>query len=228
MEKLSLYSDSITNEGVDALTNVLVNNSRLRELELRYNKNVTAMRWVALSSVLRNPSSALKKLDLRDNSINDHVMVSFADAMANNSKLTECIFHHDNCHVTSIGYAVFTHILCNKSSILSTYRSNHTLGKLCYWEEFPEDVTFLLKLNLECTESQAARLKIIMAHFSGCEINMQPFMEMDLSVWPHAIAWMAKGGNVYDFLQAAPSLLEKFVVMIRLKKSLMRIVENGE
>jgi hypothetical protein len=44
--------------------------------------------------------------------------------------------------------------------------------------------------------------------FSGCEINMQPCMEMDLSVWPHAIAWMDKGGNVSDFLQAAPSLLE--------------------
>jgi hypothetical protein len=64
--------------------------------------------------------------------------------------------------------------------------------------------------------------------FSGCEINMQPCMEMDLSVWPHAIAWMDKGGNVYDFLQAAPSLLEKFVVMIRLKKRSMRMVENGK
>ena len=183
---------------------------------------------MVLSSVLRNPSSALEKLDLRANSVNDHVMVSFADAMANNSKLTECIFHRDICHVTSIGYVAFTHILCNNSSILSTYRSNHTLGKLCYREEFPEDVTFLLKFNQECTESQAARLKIIMAHFSGCKINMQPFMDMDLCVRPHAIAWMGKGGNLYDFLRAAPSLLEKFDGKIRSKKRSMRMVECGE
>jgi hypothetical protein len=170
----------------------------------------------------------LEKLDLRANSVNDHVMVSFADAMANNSKLTECIFHRDICHVTSIGYVAFTHILCNNSSILSTYHSNHTLGKLCYREEFPEDVTFLLKFNQECTESQAARLKIIMAHFSGCKINMQPFMDMDLCVRPHAIAWMGKGGNLYDFLRAAPSLLEKFDGKIRSKKRSMRMVECGE
>ena len=57
---------------------------------------------------------------------------------------------------------------------------------------------------------------------------MHPFMEMELSVWPHAMAWIAKGGNVYDFLQAAPSLLEKFVVKIRLKKRSVRMVENGK
>ena len=201
LEKLNLNSDSITNEGVDALTNVLVNNSRLRELEIRYNKNVTAMRWVASSSVLRNPSSALEKLDLRANSINDHVMVSFADAMANSSKLIECIFHRDICHVTSIGFAAFTHILCNISSILTTYRTNHTLDKLCYWEEFPEDVTFLLKLNQECTESQAARLKIIMVHFSGCEINMQPFMDMDLCVHGCSSAKSDSSARAFDMSQ---------------------------
>ncbi len=83
-----MYSDSITNEGVAALTNVLVNNSRLRELDLKYNKNGTDMRWVAILSVVRNPNLALEILDLRDNSINGHVMVSFADTIANNSNLT--------------------------------------------------------------------------------------------------------------------------------------------
>jgi hypothetical protein len=38
-----------------------------------------------------------------------------------------------------------------------------------------------------------SRLKIIRAHFHGQKINkMKPFTEMDLNVWPHAIAWMAR------------------------------------
>ena len=38
---------------------------------------------------------------------------------------------------------------------------------------------------------------------------MQPFLEMNLSVRPHAIAWMAKDMLVYELLRAMPSLLEK-------------------
>jgi hypothetical protein len=53
------------------------------------------------------------------------------------------------------------------------------------------------------------RLKITKTHFSGCEINMQPFMNMELSVHPFAIAWMARDNHLHHFLRAMPSLLEK-------------------
>jgi hypothetical protein len=67
-----------------------------------------------------------------------------------------------------------------------------------------------LKINRENSVSQAARLKIINTHFSGSEIIMHPFMEMNLSVRPYAIAWMAKDERVYELLRAMPSLLEQF------------------
>jgi hypothetical protein len=56
---------------------------------------------------------------------------------------------------------------------------------------------------------QAAGLNIIKPHFSGCEINMQPFMNMKLNVHPHAIAWMAIDYHLHQFLWAMPLLLEK-------------------
>jgi len=34
-------------------------------------------------------------------------------------------------------------------------------------------------------------------------------MDMGLIIRPHAIAWMAREDNVYQFLRAMPSLLEK-------------------
>jgi hypothetical protein len=66
----------------------------------------------------------------------------------------------------------------------------------------------LLRLNKENSPNEAARLKIINTHFSGSEINMQPFMEINFSVRSHAIAWMAKDMHLYRFLRTMPSLLE--------------------
>lgn len=45
--------------------------------------------------------------------------------------------------------------------------------------------------------------------FSGREIIMQPFteMKMELSIRPHAIAWMGRDNSLYQFLRAMPSLL---------------------
>ena len=114
-------------------------------------------------------------------------------------------------NITSDGYGAMTYMLCDTSSILNTFNSNHTLEELChksFARPLPNDLLSLFKINRESSVSQAARIKIIKTHFSGSEINMQPFMEMNLSVRPHAIAWMAKDLHLYELLRAMPSLLE--------------------
>jgi hypothetical protein len=82
----------------------------------------------------------------------------------------------------------------------------------------------LLRIHEENNLSQAARIKIIQTHFSDHEINMQPFMDMSLSVRPHAIAWMAKDdSHFYRFLRAMPSLVTQIVS----KKRPYDLVEHG-
>jgi hypothetical protein len=81
----------------------------------------------------------------------------------------------------------------------------------------PVDVLSLLRINRENSVSQAARIKIINTHFRGSEINMLPFMEMNLNVRPLAIAWMAKDMHVYELLRAMPSLLERTDKNVRSK-----------
>jgi hypothetical protein len=49
---------------------------------------------------------------------------------------------------------------------------------------------------------------------------MQPFMEMNLNVRPHAIAWMAKDERGYELLRAMPSLLERIDENVRSTKRL--------
>jgi hypothetical protein len=73
----------------------------------------------------------------------------------------------------------------------------------------PEELTSQLQINKYNNMNKAARLKIIMSHFSGNDIKMEPFAKMAIIVRPHAIAWMAKDMHLYRFLRAMPSLLEK-------------------
>ena len=116
LKKLILNYSAITDEVAAAIKNALANNSRLRELDLRYSHDVTATGWVGFSTVLRNPNSALEILDLGGNCIDDHVMTSFADVLANNNMLRELNLEFEI--VRYDGYAAFNNILCSDASIL--------------------------------------------------------------------------------------------------------------
>ena len=132
-------------------------------LALSSTPNVTATGWLALSALLRNPDLALEALDLGFNvSINNNVMISFADGLASNSRLKNLeLPNFDSTNIASDGWGAVTHILCNQSSILSTYHSNHTLQKLCPSYQYndvylPEDLRSLLRINRENSASDAA------------------------------------------------------------------------
>jgi len=165
--------------------------------------------------LLQDPNTILEELTLvsdNDDSMTNEDIVVLTDALATNNTLKRLWL----CGVHG-GYAAFTHTLCNKSSILSTYHSNHTLNML-YAREYPlldgstglpEELTSLLQINKENNKNQAARLKIIKTHFSGNDIKMEPFTKIAVGARPHAIAWMAKDMHFYEFLRAMPSLLEK-------------------
>ena len=71
----------------------------------------------------------------------------------------------------------------------------------------------LLQINKEHTPTQAARLKIIKAHFKE-GFNTHPFVDMDLNLLPHAMTWMVRDsmsevdGRFYGFIRSISSLFE--------------------
>jgi hypothetical protein len=164
----------------------------------------------AFSSVVHNPNSSLEKLDLSGNfNCNNHVVISFADSFANNSRLIELDLGvvPGYFSITTTKCAALAHILCTKSSIMSTYCSNHMLEIVSNYNSefvFLEDLASLLRQNRENSKREAVCLKIIKIHFSGHDSNMQPFMDMDLSVRPDAIAWMARDESVYQIFRLVP------------------------
>ncbi len=128
LERLDLRSNSINNGGVAALANALVNNNRLKELDLGWNLDATIEGWGNFSTILHNPNSALEKLCMRQNPINSKVMISFVNAMGSNSRLRDLdLCHLNGTSITSDGWEALTRVLWNNASILSTFTSNHTL-----------------------------------------------------------------------------------------------------
>jgi hypothetical protein len=205
LQNLALGCNGFDDEDVTYIASFLANNCVLRSLSLHTNEHVTAEGWRAFSAVLLNPNSALEKIDLAYNSIDNDALVSFANALRHNNKLKELFldanwgFEEDEEEdVTIINWDALSNLLCNESSINATFSSNHILQCVVDPDsdeadesQLPNDLVTLLRLNRENNPTEAARRKILKVHFSG-NFNMQPFINMDLKVLPHAVAWMAK------------------------------------
>ena len=114
--------------------------------------------------------------------------------------------------------------IVHTTSIMHTYNSNHILWEAVLWVWRISVAVWRISVawrssiifvnHRENTKSQAARLKIIKTHFSE-DFVIQPFIEMELNVLPHAISWMGRGGesnetnnHFYAFLRSMPTLFE--------------------
>ena len=218
MQELFLHYNEFNDEALTYLGNALANNCILRRLSLKNleGNRVTSSGWRAFAAVLQYPNSALEELDLGGNSINDDVLASFANSLTHNNKLKDLFLEsyqdeEDEEDIATItNWELLSNVLCNKSSINATWKSNHTLGRVLDPDEDPgidesnlPDLRTLLQLNRENTKAEAARRKVISVHFSG-DFNVQPFIDMDLKVLPHALAWMARNEH-------GSSLTYKFV-----------------
>jgi hypothetical protein len=209
------YNNNINDEALEVFRISLTNNCRLKDLHLSYLRNVTTAGWTAFSAVLRNPNSSLEKLFLTLEGGDEDIAISFADALTNNKRLRELTIGSS----TEI-YAPFAHILCNSSSIMSTYNSNHILSELSLdyiysRKPLPIDLASVLQINRDYSVSQVARLKIIKTHFSGSNINTTPFTVMELKVLPNAISWMGQECSMseisdllFAFVRSMPSLCD--------------------
>jgi hypothetical protein len=216
LEKLDLR-DSLGEDPdrmIESLASALAANVNLKELHLFNFESATSIGWQALASILRNPSSGLEILDFVENSINDEIMSTFAMASANNRKLKKLWFSSNMRGVKSVGYDALSRTLCDTSTILSTFNSNHTLERIGFLL-VREDIESLLTINQEYSVSQAARIKIINSHFSGNDINTQVFTDMKSNILPTAMSWMGwdNGSNggmnlMFQFLRREPLICD--------------------
>ena len=185
---------------------------------------LTAPGWDAISNHLRSPDCVLEELQLgaiTDNDTDINAMESIADALAHNQTLNGLYFEdHANAYSTSKVYNnILARVLCNKSSIMDTYNSNHTLTvwqrrlSQSWYSLYSADLGSYLEINKNNSKADAARKKIIKTHFSSGDMVVKPFLEMRTEVFPRVLAWMGKGGTdaAKDSVSDEITLLYRFV-----------------
>ncbi len=63
------------------------------------------------------------------------------DALADNNMLRKFGFSH-NTAVTDAGWMALRHLLCNRSSIIDTYHSNHTLEEVGFYDGIAQQLEY--------------------------------------------------------------------------------------
>jgi len=207
LKSLVLSYNDIDDEGMQLLVRTLSNMISLKDLTLGINRSVTPTGWLALTDYLQSPSFALKELYLSNNKINDDTVVAFTSSLVRNKTLEtltldECVDEDEDNLIAERGWGAVSTLVCNKTSILETYTSNHTLQDLVGGSSemsLPSELSSHLELNRNEDKVEVARQKILQTHFSSeddATSKMQELLDMELEVMPTAIAWMGRPTSV--------------------------------
>jgi len=143
----------------------------------------------AIATLLADPNCNITNFDLRENSIGNEGAIMISDGLKSNNKLRRLFLRANP--INSVQDA-FSHVLCNASSVSSTYSSNHTLKYLELPQYMGERLNNLLELNEDTNKQHVAIIKILQNHPN---IDMEPLFgwktggEWSLRALPYVIDW---------------------------------------
>jgi len=200
---LNLCGSTIDDEGIRLLTRLVSKMSSLKYLNLGNNELVTPTGWQALSGFFESPNFTLENIDLFNIRLSEDTVIVLTRALAGNKTLKRLVLEEcrDEDYIeimTEEGWGVVSTILCNKTSILGTYTSNHALQYIRgdNYIDLPDSLISYLKLNENEDKTEVARQKILQTHFSGSgdddKSNIQVLLDMELEVMPTAIDWIGR------------------------------------
>jgi hypothetical protein len=170
LEKLSMHSTNVRDNELNLIGAALVENERLKYLDLSDNCDITAAGWQKFAKCLKNPFSALEELDLWGCQMDDKKAAVIFSNLAKNSclKILHMKMHGRTAVTTYQVWEVLFRALCDTSSIDSiAFSSNHALHTLDICSEengAPEDVISLLEMNKHDSKAETARRKILKHH----------------------------------------------------------------
>jgi len=212
LEQVFHDDDDLDDEGLQTLVAALTNATTLQLLALSSNRSITAAGLRALSHLFSS-ACPLETLFLEDMNIGDEGAEALVDGLRGNTTLKHLVLTPDSAGITSTGWAAFSRLLCDTSSINNTYRSNHTLehigddyhyvsdpfggAKLFrsgnysggYFPGIPPAVVQYLKIN---KENYAAKIKIGRCH---PDIPVEVFFGYKLKFLPFLVSWFVGFGT---------------------------------
>ena len=215
------FDNNLDNVGMELLIRLASSNmNSLKHLRLIHD-SATPVGWQPLTDYLQSPNFALEVLYLNGSTINDDTVVAFASALAHDRtlkflSLDDCTDDDGNDLITNRGWDTVSNIICNKTSIIDTYNSNHTIQYLGFPSlPITDDLQSYLELNKNKDKVEVARQKILQTHFSGGvddSSNIQEFLDMDLNIMPAAMEWIGRDvcglSTMYNLMRRLPDLFD--------------------
>eukprot|EP00985_Skeletonema_marinoi_P014355 scaffold7266_cov121-Skeletonema_marinoi.AAC.17 len=217
LTSLNLNGNTIDDEGLQCLVEDMANCCSLQTLYLSDNHLITAVGLRTLPAFFQSDNCCLKELWLFEINFGDDGAAALANGLIGNESLTTLPFSLDGSGMTSRGWAAFSKLLCDTSSVNNTYLSNHTLVEIGGFRNVgnPSAIVEYLTLN-KLQNCAAAICKILKNH---PDIDIEPLFQWKLKCLPLVVTWLENArsylGNVNEstgtFQCRQLSALYKFV-----------------
>ena len=196
LQTLDLTNNEINDEGIDYLVPGLKTCSYLTILRLFNNPAITRKGWQKLATILEAPNSNIMELNIARNNIDEQVMTTLIHALINNQTLKRISLGSVTYDSSGEASRAFLKLLCDTSSINSTFLSNHTIEYMNVFAESGADQNLLqslLDLNKRQNKKGVAMIKILQNHN---DFNMTPFFEWEFKVLPLMFDWFERASAI--------------------------------
>ena len=186
IHSLFLCDDTVNDEGLQCLVDGMANYCRLKKLVLSYNHSITAVGLRSLSSLFRSERCSLCNLLLSGVNLDDDGATALANGLIENKSLKTLEFSQSG--ITERGLTAFSKLLCDTTSVNSTYLSNHTLEKIGGYgvNAMPSNIVEYLAFN-KLQNCAAAMCKILDSH---PDIDIKPLFQWKLKCLPLIVRWL--------------------------------------
>eukprot|EP00984_Skeletonema_dohrnii_P002841 scaffold972_cov126-Skeletonema_dohrnii-CCMP3373.AAC.5 len=145
--ELDLSFNRIDDIGLEALASSLASSTSLKRLDVSSNTLITSSGLRSLSALLHSENCRLEDLCLDAMPIDDDGAEALATGLLSNMSVKRLMLPATS-GITESGWSSFSRLLCDKSSINSIHKSNHTLNQI---GSLPvprdHDIRHYLKLN---------------------------------------------------------------------------------
>ena len=168
--KITLSECSITDEQLQSIVEA-TRGHNLMNLHFPRNR-IGNSGCEIIATLLKDNNCSLQSLSLSHNPLFNDGVKAIADSLANNTTLKE-LYIENTSIFTRTAKDAFVELLCNTSSIMDTYHSNHTLHTVL--APLGMKVNYLSQLNKERNKRHVAIKKILQYHPN---IDMTPLFKL--------------------------------------------------
>lgn len=215
LENLRIETTEIHDRELICLGAALNVNQSVKHLDLGQNLvNISTRGWRGFAICLSSRQSALEELNLSGCDVTSDGAIEIVTALAGNSRLTTLHLSppNDDDRYSEQVWQSLKCLLCDTTSIESTFFSNHTLHSLVVYD-LMENVMSLLEMNRGVNKSEVARQKIMAHHFSGDTTNLHMFVHMQEAILPFALEWIGRNNLGFSLMfslvqELAPTLVD--------------------